>query len=570
MGAFFLYHETSNISGKKVSEMYMEKGFAQPFEIKIGEYFLKLYEKTALKIPNYHQKDSDYIFACGSLFYKGLGYSDSLKQLLEDFVLNQVDSNHLYGNYVIIFYNTKSKKFTFCIDPSYIKNVYFDPVNKVITTDFLSLVSSFPTYTLNHLAIIENLTTGNLISPDTYVNGVYKLDQINVDEIEDNFPWIITKVFKPEVGYNFNGFDEAVDHANEQLSKYFQSVAEISNEFGAHIGLTGGFDSRLLLIHAKRHLRRLLTNSFWRENSLEYKIAKLVAKASKQDFFSFEEKPFMEPGKEEMLQKSYYFFDGQIRSQNIWEEEFNLSDYALQIASDHFVGFHGLGGEQYRNSDRFPSNMSTRCFIEFEWMFRQCGNVFKAKKIRKEVYEKIQSKIKRLVKLDDRKLGLLEMKIIQNEIWNTSNRAARVNVLNQQQFYFAPFSEFQLSRAAYNYVPYLGKSYRFQMEMMRRLDSELSSVNTNYGFNIQQGEPLKNHIITTVVNIIPRMLYYRLYRYWKDFINKGNSDTSIKRGVNYLAGMYDMIDLEKLSNSADLGKNINSFEYLLQNLSVAK
>jgi len=571
MGAFFLYHKETEISRSKVEELYKKKGFCETQSFQIGEYYLMLYKKQLVGNDNFYKDGSNYIFVCGSLFYKGLGYKKSLESLLSDFTNNCINSPELYGNYVILYYNGEQKELLFCIDPAFIKNVYFDINKKIISSDFLALIETSPeTYTLNHMAIIENLTTGHLISPDTYANEIQKLDKKNINQIESGFPGIKVKNLRHAIDEQINGYEAAVEHANEQLSEYFESVKNLTNEFGANIGLTGGFDSRLLLMHARKHLKRLITNSFWRPNSREYTNAKELAKAADFDFVSFEEKHFEKPEKEEMLRKAYLFFDGQFRSQNNWDEEFNLPEYSAKIAANYLVGFHGCGGEQYRNADRLIGKISFRTYIQFEWMFKQCENAFLDRKLQAAVYKNIKRKIMRLIDISDNRIGLLELKRIQNEIWNTANRATRVNVLNQQQFYFAPFTEYQISHSAYSYVPFLKKSLSFQMEIMRRIDPELSAVKTNYGFNILEGEPFNSRLIPYIMKIIPRSIFYKLYFRVRRIQNKHLKLTDFHSNMNqYFHELGNKIDLIKLRNNINLGNGLTACNFLLNYLKIS-
>jgi len=568
MGAFFLSHISAVIDNPRIDLIYQKKGFKSLYYIQIGEYKLKLFRKQILDLPNYFQYNGNYIFVCGSLFYKGLSYKDSISQLLSDFLSNKLENEKLYGNYAIIFYTSSTKEIVFATDPAHIKNIYFDSKNKIITTDFLALInSSENNYTLNKLALIENITTGHLISPDTYANEIEKLDKVNFKSIEPNFPGIRIYDLTQKVNNTFLNRKDAIKHANTKLSDYFQSVAKLTDEFGAHIGLTGGFDSRLLLMHARKHIKKLITNSFWRPNSAEFFHAKVLAKVAGIKFASFEKDHFQLPIKEVMLEKSYYFFDGQIRSQNNWDQEFNLPEYAEKIAFGHFVGFHGCGGEQYRNADRFIKQITVKAYIQHEWMFKQCVNVFIDDNLQTLVYDNINKKIRRLAYIKRDKIGLEELKKIQNEIWNTANRTTRINVLNQQQFYFAPFTEFQLSHAAYDYIPYLGNSLSFQIELMKELDIELAAVKSNYSFDISKGETFIYHLIPYLFNMLPRSIFYFLYfKLRKLQTNKFPFASFFENSHSFFSTLKSSIDFEKLSKSNSLGNSLSSFDILLKRL----
>lgn len=565
MGAFILYHNSTAMDENAIEQLYEKKGFKDPVKKQLGDYQLIIYRKQLTQTDNITHVGPVNLYACGSLFYKGLGYRESLSALTDDFLKNSVSPEDLYGNYFLIFFNEESNGITFSIDPSFIKNVYFDKDRKVITSDFLALTESNTAfYTLNEHAVIENLTTGHLISPDTYANEIQKLDQKNAHSIDSFFPGISIKTFFPETGGVISDYNEAIKNAQDNLTRYFQSAGNIAEEYGAHIGLTGGFDSRLLLMNARKHMVKLMTNSFWRPGSTEYSNAKKLAHVAGCDFFSYENIPFNKPGKNEMISSAYYFFDGQVRSQNIWGEEFNIPTYSAGIAAGHFCGFHGCGGEQYRNADRVTNKMTLREYIRYEWMFKQCVNAFPDKDTEKAVYGRIKDKILRLVDINGDKVGLLEVKKIQNEIWNTANRATRVNVLNSQMFYFAPFTEYQIARPAYQYVPYLGNSLSFQVNMMKSLDPELAAVTTNYGFNLLEGESMKYKLIPYIFNLIPKPLFYALYFRMRN-INKGKASESANSGRHpFLNSLGSVLDLNTIGQNVNLAASVESFDYFLK------
>lgn len=568
MGAFFIHHINSEVSVNAVEKIYSEKGFFDPLVARLGDYQLRLYKKQLLNVTNNYNLGSLCIYACGSIVYKKHGYEESLKALLSDYSTNKIDPSELSGNYVLIFHDQDQGETEFLCDPAFIKNVYFNEENKIISSDFLAIINSVDqTFTLNRNAVIENITTGHLISPDTYVHEIHKLDKVNIKELSSKFKGIFFNVFRPDIVNNLTSRNEAIDHALQTLNNYFRNVAELSNDFGAHIGLTGGFDSRLLLMLGKKHISKLMTNSFWRPASKEYMHAKELALESGEKFFSYEDKPFPKPEWNRMLDKSFYFFDGQIRSQNRWDEIFNLPEYASGIAQGHYVGFHGSGGEQYRNADRFLRQKSLRSYIQYQWMFKQCKDPFLESKLKWEIYTNIELKINRLMGFNISKIDLLLLKRIQNEVWNPANRTTRLNLLNQQQFYFAPFTEYSVSHSAYNYTPFIGNSLSFQIDMMRKLDGELSKVQTNYGFNLIEGEPIKFYFIPLIINLLPDQWFHAIYfRLKKAQILSGNLSQKTLNENSFFMELSNKIDLTNILNNVNLASGLISMDYLLKAL----
>lgn len=568
MGAFFLFHKNTMMSLSGAKRTFQSKGFAEPNSFQIGNYHLLLYKKQLLDVENYYSVGHEYVFACGSIIYKGLNFRNSLEMLLRDFTNCHLDEEELLGNYVLIFYSHRSSKINILIDPSFVKSLYINRNNRIISSDFLAIVaaSSRP-ITLNAYAIVENLVTGNLVSPDTYVNEIQKIDKINYKEIYSDFPGIVTKEFHPKKTVCVSGFLNAVDHANGQLSHYFSSLKRLSDDHGAHIGLTGGFDSRLLLMHARKSLNRLITNSFWSPNSIDYDNAKKLALAACLRFVSFEERRFKNIEYENIMSKSYFQFDGQFRSSNNWDEEFSLPEYAAQIAENHFVGFHGCGGEQYRNRDRLIGKIPWETFLRYEWMFKQGENPFLDESMRKDVSSNIEQKIFRLIGVTLKKVGLIELKKIQNEVWISANRATRLNALNRQMFYFAPFTEYRLAQSAYEYVPYLGSWISFQREMMRRVDPVLSREVINYGFSIEKGEPLRFKLIPYLMKTLPKPVLKKfLFALKKTHPANRKLDWNRNEMHPYLRQIENKLDLIKLEQNVNLRSGLSACNFFLQHL----
>lgn len=538
MAAFYLYKESTTIDKKSVFEHFVALGISQYSEFKLNNFNLILYKKPYFEAPNFIERDNVSVFIAGSMIYKGYGYQKGMKNLLIDYSTSTIDVEQLRGNYVILFFDKVTSKITFITDPLFSKNIYFDEINQIVSSHFISIVESKPYYyKINSLALSESIISGSLIAPDTYSLGIEKLCKSNFDKLSSTFNFNTLEVDLSNKVISFNSFNDAVDHANEQLAKYFQSFVSLDYDFGSHIGLTGGFDSRLLLIQARNHLNNLNTNSFYRPNSLEFKLAKKLAASIDKEFVSHEfvkELPSANP------QKSLSFLDGQIRSQNFIDEPFNLPEYGSFLYQNHWVGFHGCGGEQYRNADRFKRKTTLSNFLKDEWLYRESGRILVNPKFENEILENLDAKIRTSLDFKGNYVNLYLLKRIQNEIWNPSNRLTRVNALNQQFFYVAPFTEWQQSVYAYSYIPFLGVNSNFQIEMMKRVGKEELQVSTTYGFNLLESQSLKSTLISNIAANMPRkalMDAHRLYRSYK-----------MKRNI---------VDFEKEKTFSKIYENIN-------------
>jgi hypothetical protein len=567
VGAFFLFDKSLNISKEEIVSLYTKKGFSTIRHFEIDPYKLILCNKQLIPDHNYvHNSDID-LYTCGSLFYKGLNYCASLTELLNDFKHDSIDAGRLFGNYVLMFYNKTKRTIAFFIDPSFIKAAYYDTEREILSTDFLAIARARESnYSLNRLAIIESITTGNLITPDTYINEVERIDKIGIATLSKRFNAINFNIIAPTVENNVHSRKQAIRSANELLEFYFTEASAISNQYGAHIGLTGGFDSRLLLTHAKGTLAKVITNSFWRLDSKDYINAKQLAFEANLDFVSYENKVFSCLLPHEIIEESLYNFDGQIRSQNRWDQIFSLRDYTKYISEGHYVGFHGSGGEQYRNADHISRPVNFDDYVLNEWVFRQASDAFMNNNERTEVYCYIKNKVLRLTGSLKTRLCLRDIKKIQNEVWNTSNRTIRINVLNQQQFYFAPFTEYLVAQSAYQYVPFLGISADFQTEMIRSMDPKIAGVMTNYGYNLNRGEPFERKAVYYLASLFPRKVllnWYSLYKRSQQEPHISNTDQDYGHVFKELT---NHIRLSSLLKNSNLASGIFSSNFLLNHL----
>jgi hypothetical protein len=289
----------------------------------------------------------------------------------------------------------------------------------------------------------------------------------------------------------------------------------------------------------------------------------MLAEKAGTRFISFANGGFIKPDENSMINSSFYFFDGQIRSQNNWKEEFSLPEYAKIISSAHYLGFHGCGGEQYRNFEKICRKVTQSDYINYDWLFKQCDNVFINRSLKEEIKRSVTVKIRRLTGISDKRIGLYQIKRIQNEVWINSNRATRINALNQLMFYFAPFTESQISHAAYGYTPFLGCSSAFETKLIKDADSELAEVNTIYGYRPINGEPISLRLISLFAGIIPRQSFH-----WLNTVirKRKGAKSHIKgdfSGLNpFMSEIGKDIDLEKLSSNKNLGWCISAFDEL--------
>lgn len=558
MAAFLLYDQHVTLNENEFIQHFHKIDIGSFAEFRLGSYKLLLFRKQFVKEKNYYEIGNYKIFGVGSFVYKNLNYSDSLKSLLRDYINDAIDFSKLIGIYTLIFFNQVSLTLGIAVDPSLSKNIYFDLSEFILSSHFLPLFKSRKSlYTINDLAVWESVITGSLISPDTYATQINKLAQSNINQLNKRVKNIsITRqILRRE---NYTNKSQAIQGSNLLLEKYFSSLVQLDQSYNSHIGLTGGFDSRLLLIKAINKLINLNTNSFYRKGSLEYQLAKEIAESAHLEFLTHESENYVE-ARYINPEKSLVYLDGQIRSQNFINEPFSNPDYFTSLYQNHYIGFHGCGGEQYRNADRFSKPINLRTFIEKEW-FRKQGTSFLCDgKLKEQLVTRVVDKIKLELNIQKDKIDLYHFKRFQNEIWNPANRLTRVNALNQSMFYFAPFTEGKQSYSAYALVPFLGRGNNFQLEMMKSTNSSLNSIITTHGYSIQNGLTKFDYLKDYFSAFIPRENLVRFYYMLKKRRSIVNNQVLTKK--------YDYLRKDLSMDNINKNKEISNNLFALNKLS---
>jgi len=209
----------------------------------------------------------------------------------------------------------------------------------------------------------------------------------------------------------------------------------------------------------------------------------------------------------DQLENAFNFTDGNIRSQYYWHEIYNTPDYYQDIGFVNRVMLNGVGGEQYRNGEwinRSTSNFDT--WIKNAVLFFQAGNPFRRSSEFSDFFAWYMEKIRRKLNIHSTRVNHLQIKRFLNEIYNPSLRTLRSNNENQLMFHLSPFTDWVVSSFAYRAVPFLGRSKEFQIRMIRRLNPEIASIRSSYGYPFSDDEPLKDLIFSGFFNLFPKNL----------------------------------------------------------------
>jgi hypothetical protein len=357
MGAVFLYRETEKIDIENAEKVFFSKGFPKYRKFSLGEWSIITYAKIATGFQNYCFIEDDAVFAVGTPIYKSLNYIDSLVQLLLDYRSDKLDIMQLLGHYNLIF-SIKGNISVLC-DSLNIKHLFTDNQYRFYTSSFLAAVAAYSGgITLNKMAIYEKFLSGIIVSPDTLLKEIIQLDSSMMNKINRKNTGIrfIQNSFNIDyVDYHCLGKKPSVKHQGEMLKNYFNKIKAAAEEKGVDLGLSGGYDSRLLLAVADLCFHNSLhghTHSTGHVHDKEKQIALKMARLKGIPCSVVKTKRLDEPGVDidRVLQENLYFFDGRTSFDIGGLSPTYTASYRTQATGGRGFTMTGVGGEIYRNN----------------------------------------------------------------------------------------------------------------------------------------------------------------------------------------------------------------------------
>lgn len=520
MGAFILYQTDATINRQAVESLFTAKGFSAPNVHVFGRWSLQYYHKQMVRqeftIPC---QDGMYLFAVGTFTYKGHGNSQSMSAILNDFLAGRLDQAELRGMYCLLF--CREQTVTFLLDPMNLMHVFFNENQSVFSSSFAAVIKAGPgKFRLNVPAVLENALTGYVIGPDTTVSGVYIMDErgqalvtaANIVVQRRDRSGLLSDHL-PHVDFN-----TCVDQQLAELENYFHAFQNVAAETGGvDIGLSGGYDSRLLILMATKHFDRVIAHTHFHKNpTADEIVAQLVAQKLGVNFSRLAEAK--QPGEmdvdefERNVDNAAAFSDGRVVHDYSWLVYFRTRWYRETLLKDVRFGMNGLGGELYRNhwNQVLPSADAR------EWLkARVLGQaVYTAlpKSLLNEVLDYILAKASAaLGERIDKKISHAQMRRVFGELFSVYSASAKICVDNQLAFSLAPYLDYSLRSASYRTLPHIGLDGRFEGEMIRRLNPSVAAITSSYGYPVGQRPPVRTMIKNVARGLIPLSLQTKAY-----------------------------------------------------------
>jgi hypothetical protein len=535
MSSFYIQKENLGEIPAQVLSVFQKKGFVHATPISIHGYrvlsFPKMKDRTLLHLT----LGQTHLLVSGTCIYPKKNLNDSAKEVLNQFVSQgKVSAESLSGNFVLVFITPGGVQFQ--TDWSNGFSLYYNASLGIWSDSQLAVVVGIHAggspSSWNKRALQEIFATGSLMGRETTFNGVSRFDTQDQNAGEWEFLGL-----DQNLDFRRNGsksMDEMINLQVKTLDNYFSDVQIAINEKGVSCGLTGGMDSRLLLLSIHRFAGHVPLSTFTNSRSsqsTQVHIAKELIRRLKIKW----NMPKVKLRAKDPV-SNLYFNDGILRMYHIWIEELKSRDFCETIGGENKLSMSGVGGEQYRNSEYlYPSQNDFHTWFKLEIVRKYSGRIFLSKREEEAFISSMKAKVYSKLGVDEHSSwSVFLIKRYFNEIFNPANRLVRNSIENQIGFFLSPFTDYRVAKRAYDCVPYLGNSLEFERQMILRVAQELSDVPLDYGFSPKDKTPLRYRMIATVKKNIPNWLLEYIYcrqkgqRFQQEWMKFPQSEEALK------------------------------------------
>ena len=556
MGAFLLCDVNETDCYSRALGLFAEMGFSAPDPIELDHWRLYVFRKMISEDNRIVQKNDCKLASVGSLIYKGLNCTDSLSVLLDDYLSGSIDFNQLIGQYTVLF--VRPNRIEILRDQLAIKHLFSNQKHTVFSSHMLPLCQSFSeTLHINKTAVYEKFLTGIIMSPNTIFEEVLQVDHTIEKKINETDTGIhfLQDCGMPSVKDNTHGMKESITDQAKTLQKYFESLRNVGAD-GIDIGLSGGYDSRLVLacLH-KFYKGRLHLHSHATEkvHAQDLKIAQSMADHVHTPCHIVPTKTLCHSANiEKVLRKSVLYFDGRSSYSIGGCGEVYTAEYRKVSTESTPITMTGVGGEVYRNifdisrkRIRFDRFMETKVFSK---SFQRAVS----EKIYEETTSDIINRAAYRLRIDrDVKQSKQIAHRYYCEIMMPDGQGVALDAYNQVSSCFAPFLESKIIAKGYETIPFQKSGGEFEGKLIDYIDSELASLPSSYGYPLncrplsaKFKETLRTYISLEAWGTLSNLLHGKREKNNNSIILERliAGSSVIKQAYEYICSLFPEID----------------------------
>ncbi len=514
MGAFFIYKKNKLTNANSALDLFAEMGFASPTSFEIGEWVIYTFPKMVANDSNIVSDKGCTLISAGTPIYRGLDYAGSLAALLRDYLSDGIDHEQMIGQYSILFCHGNTIE-VLC-DPLGCKHVFTDVHHNMLSSHMLPICQCIDgDLHVNRKAFYEKFLTGIIMPPNTMFEEIIQIDKQIAERItqeDQGIEFIQTDSLYPS-GSGAKSFRECLAEQADTLRKYIESLSNAGKN-GIDIGLSGGYDSRLVLACLKRfHKGKIHLHSHATENvhQKDLTIANQMADYIGVPCHTVATKKLCHCDHEdEVLRKSVLYFDGRSSFSIGGCGEVYTASYRKESTENTPFTLTGVGGELYRNVfDIGFRNIRFDRFME-DKVFSSSFRKAMPEDLFREVKDDIITKAAARLGIDQR--SRQPKKVAHRyycEIMMPDGQGVALDAYNQVSCCVAPFLEPRIIAKGYEAVPFHHSGGEFEGKLIDFIDPGLAALPSSYGYPIVK-RPVKAKIKESLRTYVPSSMWERL------------------------------------------------------------
>ncbi|MGB2221130.1 MAG: hypothetical protein ACPHZ9_02070 [Neptunomonas phycophila] len=564
MSTYILCSQTERKNLNKYIDHYSSSGGSLTHGILIGDNSLLVFSDLQGSPPVFHKKNNDFVMALGC----------ELKSSNEDFWLKFIDT-HTPGIYpesiteltaTLIVY--KENTLFLYNDNLSCNKFYTNKKSNSLSNSFLALCHLEGKHlNINSESVYEYLINGSLFGTNTFFNEVNSIEHNHYVVVNNDFTIkdrIVELEKTPSTKTKNNpSITELATHEN---SKLLTLLSNVNIDERAIVSFSGGYDSRLLL-----SLMRSLGYSpdlfvYGNDTSDDVAVAKNIAYKEKLNLTIIDKSTQNACYSLEESMKDFYAFDGWKVEHGIFDGGIDRKD-RLMRNKDGRVSINGSLGEIYRNFYYVPKSSSSLNQLVHTFYSQYDPKAFTERFNELNYENSIEKKMQNAIGIQaDTSTSRNDIEKLypyfRGRFW--AGRDARLN--NNFGAALFPFMHESIVKDS-SLIPLSIKEMgKMQSEMIKLLDINLASHQSDYGFNFVEKKPLPykaSYFISVHKPAWLRKYSQRLKNIKKQSIDIENHMKKFNEIIDSFSYMNKYVVIENIKDERVLGLVI-TLEFLFQ------
>ena len=284
------------------------------------------------------------------------------------------------------------------------------------------------------------------------------------------------------------GVEDSIFRQISVLKKHFLGVNALHTQSLGELGLSSGYDSRLVLACNKflSHPFSIHTHATAGVHDAEVAIVQKITNDKGLPLREVQSRKMEEQSKdrlEKIMKDGLYFFDGRCSHNMGAFSETYTREYKLSVLDNHQLSWSGLGGEIYRNYYfTWREKVDLRSWMDDKVYYKFSKDAVGDRDLYEEMHRHKVRKMSLRIggSFLNHKVRFLELRRYYSEIRMPDCDGNNNNAHNQIAFFHTPFLDPFIIFEGINATPYIGCDGSYQAELIKRLDPELAVYPSHY------------------------------------------------------------------------------------------